>query len=116
MANSDFNWVPVNHTFTVASPTVTVTFPIEGTKAPQDDGYLLLQIRSVHLNTHKIFINNKELPSFDLPPAPGASAAYQLWMDHIPPGFLQLGNNTLRIDRAGNDDFFVRGVSVNWRE
>jgi hypothetical protein len=37
-------------------------------------------------------------------------------MDRIPSGYLRPGNNTLRIERAANDDFFVASVLVNWRE
>ena len=54
MANSDFNFVSIHQWFTVASPSVTKPFPIEGTKVPVDDGYLLIQIKGVSLNTHKI--------------------------------------------------------------
>jgi len=115
MARSDFKVVHIAHEFTATSPSVTKEFPVEG--APiADPGYLLLQIKGVARYTHKIYINNQELPDFDLPVAPGQSQAYQLWMDLIPPGYLVAGINTIRIDRVGNDNFSVRSAVVSWRE
>lgn len=114
MARSDFNWVGIGHNFTVNAPTVTKQFPVEGN--PIDDAYLLIQVRSASTNTHKISINNVELAGFDLPPAPSGSQAWLLWMDHIPPNVLKSGTNSITITRAGNDDFEVNAVVVNWRE
>lgn len=116
MARSDFNWVPINHNFTVSSPTITRQFPIEGNQGPIDDAYLLIQVRGVRIGSHRISINNVALPSFDLPPAPVESQAWLLWMDRIPPNTLRSGTNRITITRSGNDDFEIGGVVVNWRE
>ena len=116
MARSDFNWVGIGHKFTVSEPTVTKRFPIEGTQKPIDDAYLLIQVRGVSSSAHSIKINNVELGGFDLPPAPGNSQAWQLWMDHIPPNALKSGTNEITITRKRNDDFEVNAVVVNWRE
>lgn len=116
MARADFNWVPIGHNFTVNTPTVTRQFPIEGNQSPIDDAYLLVQVRGVAQSTHRILINNVELGGFDLPPAPGNSQAWLLWMDHIPPNVLQSGNNSITITRVGNDNFEVNAVVVHWRE
>ena len=118
MARSDFNVVPVNHTFTVADPEFTAQFAIEGNQIT-DHGFLIVTMRGVSLDSHRIFINTTELDSFDLPPAPGDSQAWQTWMDVIrPDAFLPGTNQTnrLRIVRSGNDDFEVKAVVVHWRE
>ena len=112
MARSDFNLIPINRTFTVNAPSFTREFPIEGNQAPVDDAYILITARDVSLSTHRIFINNQSLSGFDIP----SESGWQTWMDNIPPGILQSGTNTLRIDRIGNDNFTVRNVVVNWRE
>lgn len=112
MARSDFNWITINHTFTINAPSVTKQFPVEGTQTPIDTAYLLIQAENVSLSSHKIFINNQELGGFDIPPESG----WQTWMDSIPSGVLKAGTNSIRIDRIGEDDFHVYGVVVNWRE
>ncbi len=116
MARSDFNWVPIFHTFTEPEPSKTMEFPIEGNLNPLDDAFLLIQFSGVGSYAHKIFINNEPLPGWDLPVAPGGSGASQLWMDHIPDGYLKKGTNTIRIDRGAADDFTVHGVAIHWRE
>ena len=116
MARSDFNWVWFQHDFTATSPTVTREFPIEGSQDPVDDAYLLIQVRGVSEDNHKIRINNTDLPGLDLQPAPSASQAWLLWMKHIGPGILKSGMNTITITRAANDDFRIGGVAINWRE
>ena len=116
MARSDFNRVWFQHDFTATSPTVTKEFSIEGTQNPVDNAYLLIQVRGVSEENHKIRINNTDLPGQDLPPAPSASQAWLLWMKHIGPGILKSGMNTITITRAATDDFRIGGVAINWRE
>jgi len=116
MARSDFNLIPIAHKFTVAAPSVSKNFPIEGTQKPIDDAYLLVQVRGVSTYTHSIQINDVELGGVDIPPAPGNSQAWLLWMDHIPPNVLKSGTNEITITRQGNDDFEIKNVVVNWRE
>lgn len=116
MARSDFNWVGIGHKFTVNAPSVNKSFPIEGSQKPIDDAYLLIQVRGVSQSTHSIKINNVELGGFDIPPAPGNSQAWLLWMEHIPPNILKSGTNEITITRKGNDDFEINAVVVNWRE
>jgi hypothetical protein len=88
-----------------------MNFPIEGTPI-QDDAYLIIRAENVSQATHRITINNTELPNFDLP----VHSGWQSWVDHIPPGALQSGNNRIHIERVGNDDFDVAAVVVHWRE
>lgn len=115
MARADFNWVPIGHTFTAASPTVTRNFNVNG--APVDDAFLLVQVKGVDSGAHSIKINDQELAGMDLPPAPGGSEAWFTWMDHIPPGTLKANqNNRITITRQSNDNFTVSAVVVNWRE
>ena len=95
---------------------MTREFPIEGNLDPVDDAHMIIQLRAVNTPNHKIFINDDELPLWDLPIAPGASGAWLSWMEHIPPGYLKKGTNTIRIDRVGNDNFAIRGIVVHWRE
>lgn len=111
MARSDFNWIPFTHTFTANDPSFIAEFPIEG--SPIDDAYLLITAHNVSSQGHRILINNTELPSWDLPiHDPG----WQTWMDHIEPGVLQSGMNSILVVRTGNDDFTTKDVVVHWRE
>lgn len=112
MARADFNWIPFTHTFTENSPTFTAHFPIEGTKDPIDDAYLLITAHGVTFQTHKILINDVELPGFDMPLVDG----WQTWMDHIQPNLLQKGMNSVTVVRVGNDDFSTKDMVVHWRE
>jgi hypothetical protein len=113
MARSDFNWIPVNHTFTLSEPSFSINFPIEGNRDPVDDAYLLITAHNVSHQGHEILINNQGLPSWDLPiHDPG----WMTWMDHIEPGVLTTGSNSLTILRVGNDDFSVKDIVVCWRE
>jgi hypothetical protein len=110
MARSDFNWIPFTHTFTDDDPTLTVEFPIDGT--PIDDGYLLITAHNAS-QQNKIYINNQELPGWDIPlHDPG----WQTWMDHIPSGFLHTGINSIMVVRVWNDDFSTKDIVVHWRE
>ncbi|MEM9091988.1 MAG: hypothetical protein AAGC93_25040, partial [Cyanobacteria bacterium P01_F01_bin.53] len=118
-ARSDFNWVPINVSFNDNRPTTTVEFPIEGLDdfggEPIDDAYLIIKASGVSSNAHRIFINNQPLPGIDLPISQ-TTTPVGTWMDRIPPGLLKEGTNTIRIDRIGEDNFFVSGVAINWRE
>ncbi len=113
MARSDFNWLSVNHTFTVTNPSFTKAFPIEGNLSPKDDGYLLITAHNVSHQGHQILINNVPLPGWDIPIS---SPGWQTWMDHIQPGLLKKGMNSITIIRSSDDDFTVKDVVVNWRE
>lgn len=118
MARSDFNYIPVNHTFTANSPTFTREFPVQlsSGQAVVDDGYLLITVRSVDSQSHRIEINNNNLSGFDIPLPPSNSDAWLTYMDRIDPGFLIGGTNRIRITRVGNDDFVVKDIVVHWRE
>ena len=118
MARSDYTLIPIDQIFTENNPTITKEFNIEGNPIDSNrlDAYLLVQVRSVEDSSHRISINNEDLPSVDLPPAPENSQAFLLWMDHIPANFLRSGSNTITITRTVNDDFEVRNVVVHWRE
>lgn len=111
MARSDFNWIPFSHDFTGNSPSFAVDFPIEGT--PIDDAYLIITAHNVAWQDHQIYINNQELPGWDIPiHNPG----WQTWMDHIPSGFLHSGTNSIMVVRSGGDDFTTKDIVVHWRE
>ena len=131
MARSDFQWVNFDHTFTPggAAAVATRSFrvdspPIPASPAGQDIaavGYVLVQALDVERagggpeSQHRIQINGTDLPAFDLPNEGGA---WQTWMDRIPPGLLQVGDNRLTIRHGGNDNdgFRVANVAVHWRE
>lgn len=111
MARSDFNWIPFTHDFTANDPSHAVDFPIEGT--PIDDAYLIITAHNVAWQDHQIYINNQELPGWDIPiNNPG----WQTWMDHIPSGFLHSGINSIMVVRSGGDDFTTKDIVVHWRE
>jgi hypothetical protein len=118
MARSDFNYIPVNHTFTANAPVFERNFPVELStgQAVVDDGYLLITVRSVDSESHRIQINGTDLSSFDIPLPPGNSDAWLTYMDHIQPNVLRSGTNNIQITRVGNDDFVVRDIVIHWRE
>ena len=111
MARADFNWIPFTHTYTANDPSFTAEFRVEGD--PIDDAYLLITAHNVSSQGHQIRINNHDLPSWDIPiHDPG----WQTWMDHIEPGVLHAGTNTIMVIRTGGDDFTTKDVVVHWRE
>ncbi len=114
MIHSDFQWVNFSTQFNDANQSETRHFQIDGN--PVGHGYLLIQAFEVDLNpNHRIFINGQSLPSFDIPLED--NARWNLWMDHIPPGLLQSGDNLITIRRVGGvDNFFVGNVAIHWRE
>lgn len=117
MARADFQFVSINQEFSSQNPAVTKTFTVESQLGnlpipPIADAYLLITTRNVTLTGHQLSINNQQLPGFDLRPHEGWATS----MDHIPPGFLKAGQNSITIERIGNDDFSVGFVVVHWRE
>ncbi len=119
MARGDFNYIPVNHNFTANSPVFDIDFQVQldrGQELVDDDGYLLITVRSVNSQNHKIQINGKDLSGFDIPAAPRDSNAWLTYMDRIQPNTLNSGTNNIQITRVGNDDFRVKDMVVHWRE
>lgn len=128
MQNSDFVWLNFDTEFTVAGQEATRTFELEEepSSASQQgsgisaEGYLLIQAQDVGNSsteegdaiTHRLLINDKHLPSFDLVDREG----WNLWMDRIPRDFLKKGTNKLTIRRRAVDRFRVANVVVQWRE
>lgn len=127
MISADFAWLNFDTEFTVPNQQATRTFEIDeepavfvqrqGTSA---EGFLLIQAQEVgnsssgegDANAHRILINGKTLPSFDMVNSEG----WNLWMNRIPSGFLRSGNNTLTIRRRAVDQFRVVSVVVQWRD
>jgi hypothetical protein len=122
MGRSDFNYIEINQTFTAANPVAEFPFEVELSSGPVvgdavGAGYLLITVRSVDSQDHRIEINDIDLKGdFDIPLPPGNSDAWLTYMDRIEPNVLRQGTNTLRITRVGNDNFVVRDVVVHWRE
>jgi hypothetical protein len=118
MARGDFNYIPVGHLFSATSPVWEKNFPVElsSDEAVVDDGYLLITVRSVDLESHRIKINGIDLIGLDIPKPPGDSDMWLTYMDHIQPNVLKPGTNTIQIIRVGNDNFHVRDMVVHWRE
>ena len=108
-----------DETFTAANPQASRNFHVSVDLVDSLTGYLLIQMRDVDFNAgHRIQINGKDLPSFDMPLQEGNNR-WTTWMDRIPPGYLQKGSNRLTIRRSGNgasDNFTVANVAVHWRE
>lgn len=129
MFSSDFVWLNFDHRFSGVDEE-TRGFRID--ERPSDahpkgqaitaEGYLLIQAENVgddnstdddgNRAPHQISINGTQLPAFDLVNANGLN----LWMDRIPEGILQVGDNRLTIRSVGGDDFRVLNVVVQWRE
>jgi hypothetical protein len=128
MLRSDFAWVNFDNEFNVPNEEATRTFTIDDDPAAASapgssvraEGYILIQARDVGNSsagpgdsiTHRILINGRHLPSFDMV----AEDGWNLWMDRIPVGFLQQGQNRLTIRRRAVDNFAVANVVVHWRE
>lgn len=127
MINADFAWLNFDTEFTRPNQQATRTFVIddEPTEAAEGqrrsaEGFLMIQARDVgnagtdegDAMTHRILINDKHLPSFDMVDHEG----WNLWMDRIPAGFLKKGNNTLTVRRRAVDRFRVANIVVQWRE
>lgn len=128
MFNSDFVWLNFDQEFTQPNQEATRSFQIDDTPETAStaqsnisaEGFLLIQARDVGNSstdegdpiTHRILINGRHLPSFDLVDNEG----WNLWMDRIPEGFLRRGTNRLTIRRRAVDRFRVANVVVQWRE
>jgi hypothetical protein len=118
---SDFAWINFDEQFNSTNREATRAFAVEG--EPVGTGYLLIQVRDVELSRHRILINGRDLPSFDIPADP-ENQVWRVWMDRIPPDFLRTGQNRLTIRRQADDPdvqgdteaFFVANVAVHWRE
>lgn len=114
MARSDFTWVNFDEEFNTNTKEATRTFNIEGN--PISTGYLLIQYFDVGLNGHRILINDRDLPSFDIPAHKDADLQWFTWMDRIPPGFMHQGENSITIRRIGSERFNIANVAIHWRE
>ncbi len=127
MFNADFVWVNFDETLQPGEET-TRSFTIDADPEPAADGridaegFIIVQARDVGRDNvtgddgnavrHEIRINGNSLPAFDMV----AHEGWNLWMDRIPVGFLQRGQNRLTVARIGNDRFHVANVVVQWRE
>lgn len=128
MLRADFAWLNFDQEFTRPNQEATRSFVIddepERASRPQSnrsaEGFLLIQAQDVGNSstdegdaiTHRILINGRHLPSFDMVDHEG----WNLWMDRIPAGFLRSGTNRLTIRRRAVDRFRVANVMVQWRE
>jgi hypothetical protein len=114
MARSDFVVVSFNQTFNASNVIASETFTVEGT--PTGPAYLLIQARDVEQGNHQIRINGVDLPDLDIPSHSNNSQEWFTWMDVIPAGRLESGQNTITIRRVANEDFRVNNVAIHWRE
>ncbi len=128
MLGSDFAWLNFDNEFNRPNEEATRSFVIDEEPAPasrpgqsvSSEGYILIQAQDVGNSatdegdaiTHRILINGKHLPSFDMVDHEG----WNLWMDRIPKNFLKKGENRLTIRRRAVDRFRVANVVVQWRE
>ncbi len=128
MLGSDFAWLNFDNEFNRPNEEATRSFVIDEEPAAasrpgqsvSSEGYILIQAQDVGNSatdegdaiTHRIIINGKHLPSFDMVDHEG----WNLWMDRIPKNFLKKGENRLTIRRRAVDRFRVANVVVQWRE
>jgi hypothetical protein len=84
--------------------------PVETTIDP----YVGVQAFDVGEYGHEIYVDDRALSGFDLPPADG----WQYWIDRITGASLQQGENTVRIARDGDtdDEFVIGTLGVHWKE
>ncbi len=116
---ADFNVVTFNHTFDQPNESETRNFPIEASEIQDDQAYLLVQTQGVGPSAHGIVINGNDVSDSltpDLPPAPGKSQSWLLWMLEFPASFLNTGSNRIMIEKRGSDNFKIGNVVVHWRE
>ena len=114
MARSDFMWVNFDEEFNTDTPAATRTFNVEG--SPISTGFLLIQYFDVENSDHRILINDRDLPSFDIPAHKNANEQWFTWMDRIPPGFLRQGENRITIRRTSTERIGIANVAIHWRE
>jgi hypothetical protein len=117
LARADFAFINFDQQFDTGNPRATRTWFVDG--VPTGHGYLLIQHLDVELPGHRIRINDRDLPQFDIPAQNEIDQLWRLWMDRIPPGFIQQGENRVTIIRsttAGTEAFRVANVVVHWRE
>ncbi len=128
MLGSDFAWLNFDKEFDEPNEQATRTFfideePVLASRPGQSvssEGYILIQAEDVGNSsteegeeiTHRILINGKHLPSFDMVDRQG----WNLWMDRIPRDFLKKGQNRLTVRRRAVDRFRVANIVVQWRE
>ena len=128
MLGSDFAWLNFDNEFDRPNEEATRKFFIDeeptlasrSGQSVSSEGYILIQARDVGNSatdegdtmTHRILINGKHLPSFDMVDHEG----WNLWMGRIPRDFLKKGENRLTIRRRAVDRFRAANVVVQWRE
>ncbi|OLZ62931.1 hypothetical protein AV521_40745 [Streptomyces sp. IMTB 2501] len=103
----------------VGTETTAEEFEID--TAPVGDGYLVMQVYGVNFTGHRVLINGRDLPDFDIAAGPQGQVLWQTWMDPIEEGILKQGSNTIQIQHGTTssrrvDNFIVRDVVVHWRE
>lgn len=97
----------------VGNQTTQKQFQVPG--KPIGAAYLVLQVYDVQNLGHRIVVNGKDLPGFDI--ARTTANRWQIFMDIIPSGFLKQGGNSIQIFRAGGgDNILIGSVVVNWKE
>lgn len=77
--------------------------------------YLLVMAYEVHFSGHTVWINNTELPFYDLPPCKGQ------WLTSIIPVGCELRGNAMnsiqiRRNQIKEDNFIIKHIIVHWRE
>ncbi len=114
MARSDFTWVNFDNELNTGTPVATRTFNVEGN--PTSIGFLLIQYFEAENNDHQILINDRDLPSFDIPANKNANEQWFTWIDRIPPGFLHQGENRITIRRTSTEKIGIANVAIHWRK
>jgi hypothetical protein len=80
-------------------------------------GFVQYQVSRVDSLSHEILINGQPLPGVDVHhTGHDTDNLVQTHTDVIPASFFKKGQNTIRFQRKGGDNFLIHHVIVHWRE
>ena len=123
IARSDFNLILINEHLGDNQGDINTDFPFVGSQStrknfriegePIDDAYVLFNHTQVNSFSHKILINNQELPFLEIMDANDKPVTQ---MARINPGTLIQGTNSFQVVLGGSDNFIFYFAVVNWRE
>jgi hypothetical protein len=79
-------------------------------------GFVQYQVSHVDELSHEILINGQPLPAVDIHRTGHGETGLMTHTDVIPSSFLKKGQNSIRFQRRGGDNFLIHHVIVHWRE
>ena len=111
MARSDFAWINFDEEFNSSNQVATRTVVIDGPHI--GTVYLRIQHFDEEIGNHRISINVKGLPIFDMPAQKKIDLLWLIWMYRIPAVFMRQGQNKITIQRVSTERFGVANVAIH---